>query len=70
MALVGVLWFHWGSAKRGGDGVRGFTSSFDSTTNGLLGTKPVDLKLNVMFAFKKAILKIFIKNVMKAFLLI
>ena len=70
MALVGVLWFHWGSAERGGDSVRGFTSSFDSTTNGSLGTKPVALKLERIFAFENAFSNTSLRVAIKAFLLI
>jgi hypothetical protein len=38
---------------RGGDGVRGFTSSFNSTIYGLSGTKPVALKLDLKFSDEK-----------------
>ena len=44
--------------------------SFNSTTNRLLGTKLVTLKLKRIFAFKNALLNTFIKVVIKAFLLI
>jgi hypothetical protein len=37
-----------------GDGVRGLISSFDSTTSGARGTKPVALKLALMLLDKKA----------------
>jgi hypothetical protein len=47
--------------------VRGFTSSFDSTTNGSLGTKPVALKLERIFAFENA-LNTSPRVAMKAFL--
>ena len=70
MALVGVLGFHWGTSERGGDGVRGFTSSFDSTTNGSLGTKPVALKLERIFAFENAFSNTSLRVAIKAFLLI
>jgi hypothetical protein len=50
--------------------VRGFTSSFDSTTNRSLGTKLVALKLKRIFAFKNALLNTFVKVTIKAFLLI
>lgn len=67
---MGVLGFHWGNPERGGVGVRSLTSSFDSTTNRSLGTKPVALKLDRMFAFKNAFLNAFENDAMKAFLLI
>ena len=50
--------------------MRGLTLSFDSTTNRLLGTKLVALKLNRIFAFKNALLNTFAKVAIKAFLLI
>jgi hypothetical protein len=50
--------------------VQGFTSSFDSTTNRLLGTKLVALKLKRIFAFKNAFLNISLRVAIKAFLLI
>ena len=53
---------------RGGVGVRGLTSSFDSTTIGLLGTKPVARKLDWMFAFENASSNTLAKEAMKAFL--
>jgi hypothetical protein len=46
------------------------TLSFDSTTNGSLGTKPVALKLDLIFACENASLKTFAKVAIKAFLLI
>lgn len=46
------------------------TLSFNSTTNRLLGTKLVALKLKRIFAFKNALLNTFAKVVIKAFLLI
>ena len=46
VALVSVLGFHWVAPGRGGVGVQRLTSSFNSTTNRSLGTKPVALKLN------------------------
>ena len=46
------------------------TLSFNSTTNRLLGTKLVTLKLKRMFAFKDALLNTFTKVAIKAFLLI
>ena len=48
--------------------MRRLTSSFNSTTNGSLGTKPVALKLDIIFAFENAVSKIFVKDAMKAFL--
>jgi hypothetical protein len=50
--------------------MQGFTSSFDSTTNRLLGTKPVALKLERIFAFKNAFLNTSLRVAIKAFLLI
>jgi hypothetical protein len=50
--------------------VQGFILSFNSTTNRLLGTKLVALKLNIMFAFKNALLNTFLRVAIKAFLLI
>jgi hypothetical protein len=50
--------------------VQGFTSSFNSTTNRLLGTKLVTLKLKRIFAFKNAFLNISLRVAIKAFLLI
>jgi hypothetical protein len=50
--------------------VRGFTLSFDSTTNRLLGTKLVALKLKRIFAFKNAFLNTSLRVAIKAFLLI
>jgi hypothetical protein len=50
--------------------VQGFTLSFNSTTNRLLGAKLVALKLKRIFAFKNALLNTFAKVVIKAFLLI
>ena len=50
--------------------MRGLTLSFNSTTNRLLGTKLVTLKLERIFAFKNALLNTFAKVVIKAFLLI
>jgi hypothetical protein len=50
--------------------VQRLTLSFNSTTNRLLGTKLVTLKLNLIFACKNASLKTFAKVVIKAFLLI
>ena len=44
--------------------------SFNSTTNRLLGTKLVALKLKRMFTFKNALLNTFTKVALKAFLLI
>jgi hypothetical protein len=49
--------------------VQGFIFSFNSTTNKLLGTKLVALKLNIMFAFKNALLNTFLRVVIKVFLL-
>ena len=48
--------------------MRSLTLSLDSTTNRLLGTKPVALKLNRMFAFKNAFSNTFAKVAIKAFL--
>jgi hypothetical protein len=50
--------------------MQGFTLSFNSTTNRLLGTKLVPLKLNRIFVFKNVFLNISLKIVIKAFLLI
>jgi hypothetical protein len=50
--------------------VRGFILSFDSTTNRLLGTKLVALKLNRIFSFKNAFLNTSLRVAIKAFLLI
>jgi hypothetical protein len=50
--------------------VRTLISSFNSTTNRLLGTKLVALKLKRIFAFKNALLNTFAKVAIKAFLLI
>jgi hypothetical protein len=50
--------------------VQGFILSFNSTTNRLLGTKLVALKLNTIFTFKNALLNAFLRVVIKAFLLI
>lgn len=47
-ALLDILGLHWVVPGRGGVGVRGLTSSFDSTANRSLGTKPVAVKLNVI----------------------
>jgi hypothetical protein len=47
--------------------VQGFTLSFNSTTNRLLGTKLVALKLNTIFAFKNALLNTFLRVAIKAF---
>jgi hypothetical protein len=44
--------------------------SFNSTTNGLLGTKLVALKLKRIFVFKNAFLNTSLRVVIKAFLLI
>ena len=49
--------------------MRGFTLSFDSTTNRLLGTKLVTLKLKRIFAFKNAFLNTSLRVAIKAFLL-
>ena len=65
---MGVLGFHWSSPKAGGVGVRSLTLSFDSTTNGSLGTKPVALKLDRIFSFENALSNTFAKVAMKAFL--
>ena len=48
--------------------MRSLTLSLDSTTNRLLGTKPVALKLNRMFAFENAFSNTFAKVAIKAFL--
>jgi hypothetical protein len=50
--------------------VQYLTSSFNSTTNRLLGTNLVALKLAIIFAFKNAFLNTFVKVAIKAFLLI
>jgi hypothetical protein len=50
--------------------MRGFTLSFNSTTNRLLGTKLVTLKLKRIFAFKNTFLNTSLKVIIKAFLLI
>jgi hypothetical protein len=50
--------------------VRGFTLSFNSTTNGSLGTKLVALKLKRIFAFKNVFLNTSLRVAIKAFLLI
>ena len=50
--------------------MQALTLSFNSTTNRLLGTKLVALKLAVMFAFKNVCLNTFAKVAIKAFLLI
>jgi hypothetical protein len=50
--------------------VQGFILSFNSTTNRLLGTKLVALKLKRIFAFKNAFLDTSLRVVIKAFLLI
>jgi hypothetical protein len=47
--------------------VRTLTLSFDSTSNRLLGTKPVALKLERIFAFENALLNTFAKVAIKAF---
>ena len=52
----------------GGVGVRGFTSSFDSTTSGSSRTKPVAQKLDVIFPFKNAFSNTYAKAARKAFL--
>ena len=44
--------------------------SFNSTTNRLLGTKLVTLKLKKILVFKNALLNTFVKVLIKAFLLI
>ena len=56
IALVSVLGCQSAGLSRGGVGVRGLTSSLDSTTSGLSGTRPVALKLNKMLLFKIALL--------------
>ena len=56
--------------SRGSVGVRGLTLSFDSTTNRLLGTKLVTLKLKRIFAFKNAFLNTSLRVAIEAFLLI
>jgi len=48
--------------------VRTLILSFNSTTNRLLGTKLVALKLKRMFAFKTALSNTFAKVAIKAFL--
>ena len=65
---MGVLGFHWSSPKAGGVGVHTLILSFNSTTNGSLGTNLVALKLAVIFTFENACLNTFIKVAMKAFL--
>lgn len=52
----------------GGVGVRGSTSSFDSTASGLSGTKPVALKLDLILSDEKARLYTCWKAARKAFL--
>jgi hypothetical protein len=47
--------------------VQGFILSFNSTTNRLLGTKLVALKLNIMFAFQNALLNTFLRVAIKGF---
>jgi hypothetical protein len=50
--------------------VRDFILSFNSTTNRLLGTKLVALKLNRIFAFKNTYLNTSLRVAIKVFLLI
>lgn len=59
---------HCVAPGRGGVGVRSLTSSFDRTTDGSLGTRPVALKLETMLAFEKAVSKTFANDAMNAFL--
>jgi hypothetical protein len=50
--------------------VRTLILSFNSTTNRLLGTKLVTLKLKRIFAYKNAFLNTSLRVVIKGFLLI
>ena len=59
--LVGVLGFYYGSSKSGSVSVQTLILSFNSTTNKLLGTKLVTLKLTLILAFNNNFLNIFIK---------
>ena len=53
--MLGVLGCQGVGPSGGGVGVRGFTSSLDSTTSGLSGTKPVALKLDRILSFEKTL---------------
>jgi hypothetical protein len=48
--------------------MRRYTPSFDSTTNRLLGIKPVTLKLKRIFAFKNAFSNVSLRGCDKGFL--
>jgi hypothetical protein len=56
IALVDILGCQLVRPGKGGVGVRGSTSSLDSTDSRLSGTKPVALKLDRMLLFKIALL--------------